>query len=173
MPFVASRFALLILLGLATCLPGPALALTPENRALLRLLDEICVARNGSVDAAAGRALAMPGNPVEIRLQSGPPYRRAVSFPGLSLALVLVSAPNRADTFNECRVTGRSDDIAELEAAACAKWPLGPLRNAAAGTRAFAVTTTAGRRMLSLRLTTARAAGLRAGTFTFEAALAR
>lgn len=159
---------------LGTCLalsmlPHPASALTRENRMLLRLMDEVCVANNGTPDAAAQRALAIGHGATDIGMRPGPAYQRAVSMPDPSSVLVLVAAPTQRASFTECRISGRTHHLGELLAAACAKWPLGPLRGTPAGTHAFAVTITAGRRMLALRLTGTDGSGGRPGSFVFEA----
>lgn len=157
--------ALLILAGLT----APAGALSPDNRTLLRLMDEVCVVHHVTADAAVSRARSVNRHARDLGARSGPPYQRAIAIGAFPPTLVTIAAPAQAAKFTECRISGRTDDIAELEAAACAKWPLGRLRGTPAGTTGFTVTITAGPRSLSLRLTTNAEAGSRAGTFVFEA----
>lgn len=144
-------------------------ALSPDNRGLLRLMDEICVVHHLTADAAVSRVRALHHNARDLGTRDGSSHERAIAIGASPPTLVTVAAPTPAARITECRISGRTDDLMELEAAACAKWPLGRLRGMPAGIRGFAVTITAGSRNLSLRLMTRAEPGRRAGTFVFEA----
>lgn len=144
-------------------------ALSPDNRGLLRLMDEVCVVHHLTADAAVSRVHALHRDARDLGTREGSSHERAVAIGASPPTLVTVAAPSSAARITECRIAGRTDDLMELEAAACAKWPLGRLRGMPAGTRGFAVTITAGSRNLSLRLTTRAEPGRQAGTFVFEA----
>lgn len=144
-------------------------ALSPDNRGLLRLMDEVCVIHHLTADAAVSRVRALHHNARDLGTRDGSSHERAIAIGASPPILVTVAAPSPVARITECRIAGRTDDLMELEAAACAKWPLGRLRGTPAGVRGFAVTISAGSRNLLLRLTTRTEAGRRAGTFVFEA----
>ncbi|MFN3853145.1 MAG: hypothetical protein ACK4M0_02010 [Phreatobacter sp.] len=164
----ARPWAGLVLAILALWTPSAG-ALSRDNRSLLRLMDEVCIVHHLTADAAVGRVRALHHDARDLGTRGGPSHERAVAIGASPPTLVTVAAPSPAARITECRISGRTDDLMELEAAACAKWPLGRLRGMPAGIRGFAVTITAGSRNLSLRLTTRAEAGSRAGTFVFEA----